>query len=542
MFLPVPSIKSRCHTSRYRNRLIGFIFLLTLAVVPAMSHAFECDNSGAAGVANDGGDVSRTACGSGASAGAFASTAVGLSALSSGNYSVAVGYNAETTALESVAVGSDSITLSSFATAVGQDASSGGIYSTSLGYGASTEKAESLAVGSAALAKGEDSTAVGYGAAAMSNQATALGHDAAANGVGGIAVGSRSLAVQADDIAIGNGAAANAQGAIALGANSDAGDNYGAAFGTLAQAMGWGSVAIGHAASAAGPQGTAVGRASDASSQSSTALGYRATATASYSTAIGFSAHSDQSYTLILGSIPGINSALDYSDVGMGTTSPLAPLHVSRDDGTASILVQENAAAPAGRTLFTLANRGNTKFELKETGSGTRWQFTNSGDAFRISKFGTGQVEFQVFNNGDAVLLGDLAIGGAFTEMSDRNQKHAIVPLDGEAILAKVAQVPISEWSYKTESADQRHIGPMAQDFYAAFGLASGDTRISARDMAGVNMAAIQALSHENRQLRARIDKLEAETSRLKTLNERVTAMENWVSERGVLTAYAESP
>ncbi len=318
---------------------------------------------------------------------------------------------------------------------------------------------------------------------------------------------------------LGVGRSANAGGyyGMAMGHGAEATGDYSNVLGYTALSFGHYSTALGYNADSIGVYSAALGAWTLSTGDYSAALGYAAYSGGDASTAIGHRAAAPNPDTIIMGEIPGVNSGSNYTDMANGTIEPLAPLHIFRDDGTASILVQETAAAPAGRTLFTLANRGNTKFELKETGSGTRWQFTNSGDAFRISKFGTGQVEFQVFNNGDAVLLGDLAIGGSFTEMSDRNQKHAIVPLDGEAILAKVTQVPISEWSYKTESADQRHIGPMAQDFYAAFGLASGDTRISARDMAGVNMAALQALARQNSALAADNASLRAELNEMKS-------------------------
>jgi hypothetical protein len=83
------------------------------------------------------------------------------------------------------------------------------------------------------------------------------------------------------------------------------------------------------------------------------------------------------------------------------------------------------------------------------------------------------------------------------TENSDVNVKRDFESLDGNDVLAKLDSVPVSEWSYKREGSDVRHIGPMAQDFYAAFGLGTGETTISPRDMAGVNMAAIKALKAE---------------------------------------------
>ncbi len=195
-------------------------------------------------------------------------------------------------------------------------------------------------------------------------------------------------------------------------------------------------------------------------------------------------------------------------DVGIGTAQPIAPLHVYRDDGTASVLVQELDPDPAGRTLFSLANRGNTKFEIKEVNSGTRWQFTNSGDAFRVSKFGTGLVEFQVFNNGDAALAGTLS------ENSDRNAKTGIEAVDSQSILDKVVALPIAHWSY-IDAPDSRHIGPMAQDFRAAFGTGNSDTSLATLDTSGVALAAIQALEHRNRSLETRVAELESMLERL---------------------------
>lgn len=52
--------------------------------------------------------------------------------------------------------------------------------------------------------------------------------------------------------------------------------------------------------------------------------------------------------------------------------------------------------------------------------------------------------------------------------------------------------MPISIWSYKQE--DIRHVGPMAQDFYEAFGLGQGETTIATVDADGIALAAIKAL------------------------------------------------
>ena len=59
---------------------------------------------------------------------------------------------------------------------------------------------------------------------------------------------------------------------------------------------------------------------------------------------------------------------------------------------------------------------------------------------------------------------------------SDRSLKEGFAPVDSRAVLAAVAALPIERWSYKGETV--RHLGPMAQDFAAAFGLGADDRHI----------------------------------------------------------------
>ena len=99
---------------------------------------------------------------------------------------------------------------------------------------------------------------------------------------------------------------------------------------------------------------------------------------------------------------------------------------------------------------------------------------------------------------------------------SDRNIKESFAAVDAEAVLDKVATLPITSWSYKSEGSQVRHIGPMAQDFKATFEVGSSDRAIAKVDADGVALAAIQGLSRrvqdlqrENTELRERLAKLE---------------------------------
>ena len=98
---------------------------------------------------------------------------------------------------------------------------------------------------------------------------------------------------------------------------------------------------------------------------------------------------------------------------------------------------------------------------------------------------------------------------------SDRNQKKNVTPADTDAILKKVSRLPISNWTYNEEPTAVRHLGPMAQDFRASFGLGEDDRSFHSVDAHGVALAAIQALERVVSQQEQRIDKLERENRAL---------------------------
>ncbi len=143
---------------------------------------------------------------------------------------------------------------------------------------------------------------------------------------------------------------------------------------------------------------------------------------------------------------------------------------------------------------------------------------------------------FYLYSNAAATIGVKLAPNsGMWGSASDRNMKSNVVPLDDAAVLAKVASLPISEWSYKTEGG-VRHVGPMAQDFYAAFRVGEDDLHITSIDEDGVALAAIKALHAENAKMRADNATLHSENvalrDRLAALEQKVDALAKGRSER----------
>jgi len=118
-----------------------------------------------------------------------------------------------------------------------------------------------------------------------------------------------------------------------------------------------------------------------------------------------------------------------------------------------------------------------------------------------------------------------LTDGGVWANASDRNRKDGFADVNAREILDKVAALPIRTWHYTNEAPAIRHLGPVAQDFHAAFGLGADDKSIGTIDADGVALAAIQGL---NQKLEEKLATQEA-ASRAK--DGRIAALERSVAE-----------
>lgn len=106
--------------------------------------------------------------------------------------------------------------------------------------------------------------------------------------------------------------------------------------------------------------------------------------------------------------------------------------------------------------------------------------------------------------------------GGTWTNGSSRAWKEGFEALDPEAVLAKVSELPIQRWRYRG-SDEGAHVGPMAEDFHAAFGLGASDAYIATVDADGVALAAIQGLRQQLTRQQSTIDALLARVHELES-------------------------
>ncbi|MBO9622413.1 MAG: hypothetical protein J7500_06855 [Sphingomonas sp.] len=112
---------------------------------------------------------------------------------------------------------------------------------------------------------------------------------------------------------------------------------------------------------------------------------------------------------------------------------------------------------------------------------------------------------------------------GVWNCTSSRTTKQNFATVNGEELLAKVRAMPITTWNYTSEGAQVRHLGPVAEDFFQAFGLGVGNTSIGIQDLAGVSLAAVKALEERTAELQAKsveVETLRTELGAMRSANE----------------------
>ncbi len=123
-------------------------------------------------------------------------------------------------------------------------------------------------------------------------------------------------------------------------------------------------------------------------------------------------------------------------------------------------------------------------------------------------------------NATDATAGCSLPAGGAasWSCSSDRDLKEAVKSISPRDVLNKVVSLPMSSWQFRGSA--NRHISPMAQDFWKAFGLGTDDRHITSSDVSGVALAAIQGMNQklaaESKAKDAKIATLERELALIK--------------------------
>lgn len=269
------------------------------------------------------------------------------------------------------------------------------------------------------------------------------------------------------------------------GTQWDAGSigEYSVAMGANATASGYSSIAIGNLTTATGLHSTAMGYNTTASNFSSTAMGYFTNALGSSSTAMGY-------LTTASG---GSSTAIGFYAVASASNSTAIGSFVSTNGQSGTTVIGDYSST--------------TYFNAYSTNS--FWCRFSGGYNFYSNSIGT-----------TGVLL--TAGGNSWSAVSDARVKENFEPVNGEDVLHKISTIPLTTWNYKGQDVKTyRHYGPMAQDFYNAFGKDSYgtigcDTLINQQDFIGVNFIAVKALEERTQQQQKIIESQQQQLNELK--------------------------
>jgi hypothetical protein len=248
--------------------------------------------------------------------------------------------------------------------------------------------------------------------------------------------------------------------------------NYSFASGITTTASGFASTAMGGFTIASGENSTAIGFAINASGIRSTAMGNTTEASGDYSTALGSNTTASGNFS----------TAMGRNTTASGDNSTAMGNYVSTNNLEGSFVIGDNSTT----TIMNSANANNF-----------RARFAGGYKLFTSANLSTGCTLF----------AGD----NAWTTGSDVHSKENFAEINGEEFLKKIAAFNLTSWNYKTQNQKTfRHYGPMAQDFFAAFGkdkygTIGNDTTINSADFAGVSFIAIQALEKRTAQLQHQI-------------------------------------
>jgi hypothetical protein len=218
---------------------------------------------------------------------------------------------------------------------------------------------------------------------------------------------------------------------------------------------------------------TALGANTTASGDGSTALGVGTTASGIVSTALGSNTTASGDFTIAMGRLASTNGHL--GAFVYGDASGFSTLNATADNSLV-VRVQRVWFGKSGDQVYT---------------------------AGRYIETSTGAY---------------LSDGGDWVNASDVNRKKNFRDEDGEAVLQTLSGLPIPSWSYRAEDPSVRHLGPTAQDFYAAFHLGDSDKAIGTVDEAGVALLAIQALERRTREQATAIAALRAELAAVRAV------------------------
>ncbi len=279
------------------------------------------------------------------------------------------------------------------------------------------------------------------------------------------------------------------------------------AFGNTTVASGSVSLACGWCTEASGSHSTAFGTASEASGASSFAIGVRPVASGVGAIAMGGDVVASGQYSFAMGQDV---SAAGTCAIGMGSQTT--------SSGSYSVAI--------GRYVSTNGHTGTMYLgDASATSLGTRRAY---GSNHFYAVFHTGFSLFTDKSAGNTYCVVLQNHSTSWSSCSDSTKKENHLPADGESVLQQFSRLRLGSWNFiGHDPHTERHYGPIAQEWYSAFGhdgvgTIGCDTLLASADVDGVLCIAVQALEKRTSSnqksmtaMKQQLDMKDAEIARL---------------------------
>lgn len=208
-------------------------------------------------------------------------------------------------------------------------------------------------------------------------------------------------------------------------------------------------------------------------------------------------------------------------NVGIGTSTPSSEVEVRNTSDVELGLWSQDA----GGHRWTLQSSGvngsllDASFQIIDRTSGvntSRFLISTNGNV----GIGTNSPNEKLTVHGNIIASGSICANNGVSCASDRNLKENFKPVNAREVLEKVAKLSVTQWNYKSDK-ESPHVGPVAQDFHAAFGLGHDNVTISTIDEGGVALAAIKGLNEKLAEKDAKISELEKRLAAVEAMMQR---------------------
>lgn len=107
-------------------------------------------------------------------------------------------------------------------------------------------------------------------------------------------------------------------------------------------------------------------------------------------------------------------------DVGVGTETPDAALHVHHSDGDTQLHVEESSSTAALRTLVLLENNGGIRLQFQDHSIPRLWTFRTAGNNFVLDSDEITGAAMRLEGNGNMILQGEITTSGSCSVGCDR--------------------------------------------------------------------------------------------------------------------------